>query len=178
MKKILFIAIALMAIQTSFAQTFSKGDTFVEGTVKFVSSDDTKTFNFSPTIGHFVTDKVAVGAFLNTENTKTSGATTTDSFGFGIFARYYFLKIGEHFNVHTQYQMGLNNDTAGDIKSLSANLGLGANYFVTKNLSLTVSVADLASYKSIDGGDSTTTIGFSGVTNPFTTPSFGVNYRF
>ena len=46
MKKILFIAIALMAIQTSFAQTFSKGDTFVEGTVKFVSSDDTKTFNF------------------------------------------------------------------------------------------------------------------------------------
>jgi len=175
MKKILFIAIALMAIQTSFAQTFSKGDTFVEGTVKFVSSDDTKTFDFNPTVGHFVTDKFALGVSLNTQSTKTDGVTT-DSFGFGAFARCYFLRIGEHFNVHSQ--LGLNSDKAGDIKTLSANLGLGANYFVTKNLSLTLSVADLASYKSVKGGDNTTTIGFSGVTNPFTTPSFGVNYRF
>lgn len=176
MKKLLFIAIALIAMQTSFAQTFSKGDTFVEGTVKFVSSNDTKTFDFNPTVGHFVTDKVAVGISVNTENTKTAGVTTTDSFGFGVFARCYFLRIGEHFNVHSQ--LGVNSDKAGDTKTLSANLGLGANYFVTKNLSLTLSVADLASFKSVKDGDSTTTIGFSGVTNPFTTPTFGVNYRF
>jgi outer membrane protein len=176
MKKLLFIAIALIAMQTSFAQTFSKGDTFVEGTVKFVSSNDTKTFDFNPTVGHFVTDKVAVGISVNTENTKTAGVTTTDSFGFGVFARCYFLRIGEHFNVHSQ--LGVNSDKAGDTKTLSANLGLGANYFVTKNLSLTLSVADLASFKSVKDGDSTTTIGFSGVTNPFATPTFGVNYRF
>jgi outer membrane protein len=176
MKKFLFIAIALIAMQTSFAQTFSKGDTFVEGTVKFVSSDDTKTFNFNPSVGHFVTNKIAVGLSVNTENTKTAGVTTTDAFGFGVFARCYFLRIGEHFNVHSQ--LGVNSDKAGDTKTLGANLGLGANYFVTKNLSLTLSVADLASYKSVKGGDSTTTVGFDGVKNPFTTPNFGVNYRF
>lgn len=161
-----------MAIQTSFAQTFSKGDTFVEGTVKFVSSDDTKTFNFNPTVGHFVTDKVAVGLSVNTEKTTDDLDATknVDSFGFGVFARCYFLRIGEHLNIHSQ--LGVNSDKAGDTKTL------GANYFVTKNLSLTLSVADLASYKSVKGGDNTTTIGFSGVTNPFTTPSFGVNYRF
>jgi hypothetical protein len=61
--------------------------------------------------------------------------------------------------------------------STSANLGLGANYSITKKLALTMNVADLISYESADG-NSVTTIGFTGVNNPFATAKFGVIYKF
>ena len=182
MKKFLLIAIAFFAFATSNAQTFSKGDTFVEGTVKFVTSDDVKTFNFNPSVGYFVTDKFAAGVTLNTQSTKVAGVKTSDSFGVGLFGRCYFLNIGEHFKTYSQLAINTNSDTTADTKTLSANIGLGANYFISKNLSLTLSVADLVSYASVKAGSAsavnTTTVGFSGVTNPFTTPTFGLNYRF
>lgn len=182
MKKFLLIAIAFFAFATSNAQTFSKGDTFVEGTVNFVTSNDVKTFNFNPSVGYFLTDKFAAGVTVNTQSTKTAGVTTSDSFGVGVFGRCYFLNIGEHFKTFSQLSITSNDDNAADTKSLNANLGLGANYFVTKNLSLTLQVANLASYASVKAGNdsavNTTTIGFNGVTNPFTTPTFGLNYRF
>jgi outer membrane protein len=182
MKKFLLFAVAFFAMQMSFAQSFSKGDTFVEGTVKYVTSDDVKTFNFNPSVGYFLTDKFAAVFTLNTQSTETAGVKTSDSFGVGVFGRCYFFSIGEHFRAFSQLGLTTNNDKAADTKSTNINLGLGANYFVSKNLSLTLSVADLASYASVKTGNAsavnTTTIGFSGVTNPFTTPFFGVNYRF
>ena len=117
-----------------------------------------------------------------TQSTKTAGVTTSDSFGVGAFGRCYFLNIGEHFKTFSQLSITSNDDKAADTKSLNANLGLGANYFVTKNLSLTLQVANLASYASVKAGNAsavnTTTVGFNGVTNPFTTPTFGLNYRY
>ena len=40
-----------------------------------------------------------------------------------------------------------------------------------------MNVANLISYESADG-NSTTTIGFSGIDNPFATAKFGVIYKF
>jgi outer membrane protein len=182
MKKFLLFAMMLFAFQLSSAQTFAKGDTFVEGTVKFVTSDDVKTFNLNPTVGYFLTDKFAAGVTVNTQSTKTAGVQTSDSFGIGVFGRCYFLNIGEHFTTFSQLAITSNSDKAADTKTLNANIGLGANYFITKNLSLVLSVADLVSYASVKAGNAsavnTTTVGFSGVTNPFATPTFGLNYRF
>ena len=184
MKKFLFIAIAFIAFQTSNAQSFAKGDTFVEGTVSFVTGDKNETFNFNPAVGYFVTDKVAVGVELDTQSTKdAAGAKTPDSFGVGAFARCYFLKIGEHLNVYSQLGLGTSDDKAADKKSTDVKVGLGANYFVTKNLSLTLKLANLARYSSVKKAGVTTNeteIGFAGVTNPFNgdTPTFGLNYRF
>jgi outer membrane protein len=182
MKKFLLFAMMLFAFQLSSAQTFAKGDTFVEGTVKFVTSDDVKTFNFNPSVGYFLTDKFAAVFNINTQSTKTAGVQTSDSFGVGVAGRCYFFSIGEHFRAFSQLGISTNDDKAADTKSTNINLGLGANYFVSKNLSLTLSVVDLASYASVKTGNAsavnTTTIGFSGVTNPFTTPTFGLNYRF
>jgi outer membrane protein len=182
MKKFLFIAIAFIAFQTSNAQSFAKGDTFVEGTVSFVTGDSNETFNFNPAVGYFVTDKVAVGVELNTQSTENAaGVKTSDSFGVGAFARYYFLKIGERFNVYSQLGLGTSDDKVTDVKSTDVKAGLGANYFVTKNLSLTLKLTELARYSSVKTGGvsaNETSIGFSGVNNPFATPTFGLNYRF
>ena len=186
MKNFLFALIAIFAFATAQAQTsktsFSKGDTFVEGTVKFVTSDDVKTFNLNPSVGYFLTDKFAVGVNVNTQSTETAGVKTADSFGVGVFGRCYFFNVGEHFKTYSQLSINSASDKAADTKTLSATIGLGANYFVSKNLSLTLSVADLASYASVKTGSAsavnTTTVGFAGITNPFTTPTFGLNYRF
>jgi len=182
MKKFLLFAMMLFAFQLSSAQTFTKGDTFIEGTVNFVSSDDVKTFNFNPSVGYFLTNKFAAGVTVNTQSTKTADVKTSDSFGVGVFGRYYFLNIGERFTTFSQLAITSDSDKTADTKTLNANIGLGANYFITKNLSLTLSVADLVLYASIKAGTAlavnTTTVGFSGVINPFTAPTFGLNYRF
>jgi outer membrane protein len=186
MKNFLFAIIAIFAFATTQAQEvktgFSKGDTFIEGTVKFVTSDDVKTFNLNPSVGYFLTDKFAAGLMVNTQSTETAGVKTSDSFGVGVFGRCYFFNIGENFKTFSQLAVTSNSDKAADTKSINANIGLGANYFVSKNLSLTLSVADLVSYASVKTGSAsavnTTTVGFSGVTNPFATPTFGLNYRF
>jgi|688.fasta_scaffold917788_1 outer membrane protein len=186
MKNFLFAIIAIFAFATTQAQEvkngFSKGDTFVEGTVGFVSSDNVNTFNFNPSVGYFLTNEIAAGLMVNTQSTKTAGVKTADSFGIGAFGRYFFFNIGENFKTYSQLSINSASDKTADTKTLSSNIGFGANYFVSKNLSLTLSLANLISYTSVKTGSSsavtTTAVGFSGVTNPFTTPTFGLNYRF
>jgi hypothetical protein len=69
------------------------------------------------------------------------------------------------------------NQKVGSINTTSANVGLGLNYFISKNLSLTFDVSRLANYTNSEGVSSTS-FGFDGVNNPLNTPSFGLNYRF
>lgn len=60
-------------------------------------------------------------------------------------------------------------------QNFNANLGLGVNYFVTKNLALSANLANLASYNF---ETESFNVGFSGVENPFNTTRFGVLYKF
>jgi outer membrane protein len=178
MKKFLFIATALFALQFSNAQSFAKGDKFLEGTFMFKTSDAEDTFNFNPSVGYFLTDKFAVGANFTTETTKDSnGNKTNQILGASVFARCYFLNIGEHLRVHSQLGVGTSNDKITETSTTSATLGLGINYFISKNLSLTLNAADIFSYESTEGTDSTQ-IGFEGINNPFNVATLGLNYRF
>lgn len=171
MKKILLILVAALGL-TATAQTgFKKSDKFVEGSVSYtkVTGSDA-TYTLAPTVGYFVTEKTALGVSLST----TKNVTNTTSVG--VFARHYFLNVGQNFKVYSQ--LGFNNNSGTDVKSyVSADLGLGLNYFVTKNLALTTSLTSLASYND---KTSTFNVGFDGVKNPFTTetPTFGVIYKF
>jgi outer membrane protein len=201
MKKILFIAIALLALQTSFAQTFTKGDTFVEGTFGYrnntsvvtnettgaVSLNGSTGYSINPSVGHFLTDKFAVGASLSTGQSETQGISKTTSFGYGVFARCYFLNIGEHFKAYTQVGVSGNDLKTDRAKAteLNAGISLGGNYFVSKNLALTFAVADLAKYgtsKTLSGDSFITgqnnSFGLSGVNNPLNATTFGLLYRF
>jgi outer membrane protein len=171
-KVVLLLAVLLAAFTSTNAQKSSK---FVTGTVSYTKTTDVDaTYSFNPTIGYYVTDKVSVG--ILGEVGKAGDAKTTN---IGVFGRCDFMNIGKSCQVFSQVDITSNSSTVGSIKttSTSANLGLGGNYHINKKWALTVHLADLISYESADG-NSTTTVGFTGINNPFATAKFGVMYKF
>jgi len=173
MKKFLFAAIALIAFQFSNAQSFAKGDKFLEGTFRYTDNEESQNFTISPKFGYFLSDKFALGAEVNV----AGGNKDAEAFGAGVFGRYYFFSIGEHLRVYSQAGVNTFNQKSTSENTTSAGVGLGLNYFISKNLSLTFDVSSLASYSNTEGA-STTSFGFDGVNNPLNAPSFGLNYRF
>jgi hypothetical protein len=171
-KVVLVLAVLLAAFTNTNAQ---KGAKFVSGTVSYTKATDVKaSYSITPTVGYFVTNKVAVGVLGEVGKTATEETTNV-----GVFGRCHFMTIGKHCQVFSQVDLTSNSTTTAGVKvkSTSVNLGLGANYSVTPKLGLTMHVADLISHESSDG-KSVTTIGFAGVTNPFAVGSFGVIYTF
>jgi outer membrane protein len=179
MKKFLLIAIAFFAFATSNAQTFSKGDTFVEGTFSYAKEKgQNATYGVAPTVGYFLTDKFAVGAQVEKTN-------TTDKLGAGVFARCYFLNVGKDFKVFSGLNLNTNalvlDTTTATVngfitrQNFNAGLNLGVNYFVTKNLALSANLANLAGYNFETEAFN---VGFDGVENPFNASKFGVLYKF
>ena len=97
MKK-LFSILAVVAISTGAVKaqsTFQKSDKFVEGMASYTKTEGTDgTYKLVPTVGYFVSDKIAVGVmgeFSTTQNSKTSNV--------GAFGRYYFLNLGKSFKI-------------------------------------------------------------------------------
>jgi outer membrane protein len=170
MKKILLILVAMLGL-TATAQTgFKKSDKFVEGTFSYAKEKGVDaTYGLAPTVGYFVTDKVAVGVQVETSKT-----TEGKQFSAGVFGRCYFLNVGKDFKVFSDLSVKNTNPTVGD-SFVTTNLGLGVNYFLTKNLALSANLANLAGYNFETEGFN---VGFDKVTNPFTTPKFGVLYKF
>jgi outer membrane protein len=172
---ILTLVLGLMSLTTVNAQSFKKSEKFLEGSVSYTKATDiSATYSLKPTVGYFVTDKVAVGVFGEVGESATEKTT-----GIGAFARCYFMNLGQHAKVYSQLDLGTNSVDVASVKTstVSANLSLGANYFVTSKLALTMSLANLISYESADS-KSTMSVGFAGVANPFATTGFGVLYKF
>ena len=156
---------------TNAQNDFKKGNLFLEGSVGYskVKGIDAN-YNFQPTLGYFFSDKIAGG--LSVSLGKTAGVETT---GFGAFGRYYFLNIGKNFKTFTQ--AGIGTSSTSSISTFKLNVGLGANYFVTNHLALSVGLADLVTYTS-NKATSSFGIGWDGVNNPLNAGNFGVLYRF
>jgi len=172
MKKVLLI-LGLAISTMSFGQ--KKGDKFVSGTVSYTKTTDVDgIYTINPTIGYHVTDKVSVG--ILGEVGKTS---TEKTLNLGVFGRCDFMKIGKCLTAFSQLDVTNNSTKVSEVKttSLGVNLGLGLNCSISKKLSLTMSLADLITYKNSDGV-STTTIGFTGINSPFATSKVGLLYRF
>ncbi len=171
-KVVLILAVLLAAFTTTNAQ---KGTKIVSGTVSYTKATDVKaSYSINPLVGYFVTNKVAVGVLG--EFGKTAAEETTNV---GVFGRCNFMTLGKSGQVFSQVDLTSNSTKVAGVstKTTSLNLGLGANYFLTKKLGLTMNVANLISYESTSG-NSVTTIGFTGVTNPFAVGTFGVIYQF
>ena len=174
MKKQVLLLAAILGLATLTA-TAQKSTKFVIGTVSYTKATDVEAiYSLNPTIGYYVTDKVSVGVLGGIG--KDGDAKTANV---GVFGRCDFAKIAKNCDLFSQVDITANSSTVADVKttSTSANLGLGANYHFNKKWALTMHVADLISYESADG-NSTTTIGFSGLNNPFATAKFGVLYKF
>ena len=195
---------------------FSQGNIMLEGNLGFSSNketnsdstgdiDETKTssFNFNPKAGYFVTDKIAVGVELMMGSGKTemtvfgppnvTSETTNNSFGAGVFARYYFLELGERFKTYAEAGLGFGSakwEANGVETQKDSNFGLGfdlgMNYFVTEKMAINFGLANVLGFNSttseFPGGDETTNSGINGNLNVFNnffdTPTFGLTYKF
>jgi len=169
MRKVFSILAALVVFSLSVTaqSALKKGDKIVEGTVSYSKSTGSDAeYSIAPSIGEFVTDKVAVG--VTGEFVKTNSGEVNN---FGVFGRCYFLNVGKSLKVFSQLNVGRSFDR------FATDLGLGANYFVTKNLALSANLAQLVFY-NVGDGVSNFGIGFTGVNNPISAAKFGVLYKF
>lgn len=177
MKKLLTVlAFVTVSLYSQAQNSFSKSDIIAEGTVSYSKAKGADaTYAFSPSVGYFVSDKLAVGIFGN-----ISESGTSKNSGIGAYGRYYFLSLGKNLSTFTQLSLATNSATptvGSKVNSTNVNLGLGLNYFVTSKLALTTNVANLINYTTTKS-NSNFTIGFNGITNPISTPTFGLLYRF
>jgi outer membrane protein len=196
---------------------FAQGNMFLEGNLSFSSStttdsfqgtdieeDKNSSFNFNPKFGYFISDKLALGAELSVGSSKNENTdfttspnvvseTTGSSFGAGVFARYYFLDLGERFKTFTEVGLAFGSETNefNGTETSSANgfglgVDLGMNYFVTENMAISFGLSNVLSYGTATAetpaGDETQVSGLSGnfnvFNNFFDTPTFGLLYKF
>ena len=203
MKKVLFSAVALLAFGFVNAQEksnggFSKGDVFVSGSFGITSGkaydmnsstmDLVKTngFTFSPKVGFFVTENIALGGKLGFGSAKTevdgsNVESTVSDFTLGAFGRYYFTPANQ-FSVYADFgldYMSTDYDALDAKRSgINAGFGLGMNYFVSSNFSIEAGLG-LLNYSSmkfdVDGAENETSFGLGA---DLTNISLGVNYKF
>ena len=203
MKKVLLSAVALLAFGFANAQEegkafgFAQGDVFLEGNLGFSSTNNkntevkTSSFNFNPKAGYFVTEKFAVGVELMLGSEKEEVAGNDDfkgsNFGAGVFARYYFLDLGERFKTYAEAGLGIDSGKEeyfpGDAKysGLAAGAGLGLQYFVTPKIAINFGLTDILSYSSRKWDGAEAVSEFNGNVNVFnnffTTAQFGLTFK-
>lgn len=186
MKKVIFTVTVLMfGIMVSFAQTkkkeekkdkvlfkksnfktgnqsFQASDLFVSGTVFYTGEkrpNDSRvnSFTFSPRLGYFLNEKIAIGIDLNLNSTKTELDLSSDvnkTFGLGGFGRYYFSegKFSLFGQLGVNYQSEKTESTQGvitppatevvytvtssKVNGIGLGLSAGANYFISNYFAL------------------------------------------
>lgn len=143
-KNIVMIAFLFLSMQ-SYAQT-EKNKLMLGGNINYSSvktgslNVKNTTLNLSPSVGYFVGDNLAVGVNINYSQEKFAHITQ-NSLSFGPFARYYF---GKHDKLKPFGQIGLGlfsgkhqvNLIDTNVKGSTYHIGLGAAYFITKNVAL------------------------------------------
>lgn len=219
MKKIILSVAAVFAFGFANAQEevkeakafgFAKGNIILEGNLSFgINTDEnpaeevkTSEFNFNPKAGYFLTDKIALGVEVmvgsGKEETTDLVAITTEeetmsSFGAGVFARYYFLDLGQRFKTYAEAGLGFGStkweaNSVETQKNTDINFGidLGMNYFVTEKMAINFGLANVLGFGStkseFPGGGESTSASINGnfniFNNFFDTPTFGLTYKF
>ncbi|KQO29819.1 hypothetical protein ASF10_04730 [Flavobacterium sp. Leaf82] len=170
--------------------TFEKGDMFLEGSIKISTGGESDYYGFSPKFGYLLNDKFAVGAKLNYSSEKEEAPETkTDVFGVGAFARYYFLELDKkRFKAFAEAGLGFGRNKTeiegieDTDNSITADITVGLNYFVTKNIAVTFTLANVLAYNSVspENGASSDTfnLNINLFENIFDQPQFGLLYRF
>ena len=175
MKKIILIILTVTGINfTGTAQEFGfqKGNVLVEGTLQASSQEGgmenyekQSSFGFEPKVSYFLTDKWAVGLTAGIGNSKyepKEGASELQMDSkyntVGVFGRYYFLDIGSRFKTFAELNADLRNVKLennsdydieiGDIREYHVRGGIGANFFLTKNISIAYTLTNLFGYRS------------------------------
>ena len=159
-KLILNLIVMMMATLCVYAQT-EKGYWLIGGSVAYSSTSQTEegnnstatTFDFIPKCGYFISDNLAVGAGIvylsqtSTNNnpsltnlTFTSQSTTSSTtFAFAPFVRYYFLTLGTKAKLFGEGSFGVgsgnekvNGTSLGNITNTAWAITAGPSFFLNK----------------------------------------------
>ncbi|WP_299180619.1 outer membrane beta-barrel protein [uncultured Aquimarina sp.] len=176
MKKLILTAIAVFTLTFVNAQDggFAKGDIFVSGSFGYnsTSTGDIKnnSFEFTPRVGFFVSENIAVGARLGFTTSKQEAPFTEDiknnSFNAGAFGRYYFTpssKFSVFGEVAFEYASSKQEQGTGELKinGFGLNVGPGVSYFLSDHFALEAfwgALAYATAKPDIDGADSTNAV--------------------
>ncbi len=189
MKKIIFTVAALCAIsfanaqdKTESSEGFAKGDMYFSGTAAFssekegdIKSDD---LTLSPSVGYFLTEKIALVGGLDYTSTKVDDAKTS---GFGLNAGVkYFWTPASKFSLSIGGQLSyMTEKDDADIKvnTIGLNVPVGLNYFVSDRFAITSEWGGFgytSAKADVDGAEAAT--GF-GLGLDMSTISFGLLYK-
>jgi len=208
MKKIL-LSLAVVALgysaQAQEGYGFNQGDIMLEGSIRYNTTDDKateikeNTFNFTPQVGYFISDKFAAGLYFDLSSNKVdnySGTTNinkTNAFNVGVFWRYYFLELGQRFKFYGQANVGFANAkntielaNVPTIESkgsgVNAGLDLGVNYFITPKIAINFGFANLVDYTTTKpkGGKAQNdfNMNINNFNNFFDAATFGLTFKF
>ena len=192
MKKLMLTAAAVFAFGFANAQEgqgFSKGDLFVSGAFGIDSekTGDNKSsgFEIEPKIGYFLAENIAIGGKLGYSTLKSENGSveTADEAALtvGAFGRYYatpasqFSLFGE---LAVDYSNVDNKLADQQEKQIGVNLGLGLNYFVSKNFSIEATWAGLGYTSNDNGGNGAEKTNTFGLGADLRSINFGLNYKF
>lgn len=200
MKKVLLSIVTVFTFGVLTAQEdtnfgFAKGDIFIEGNLGFYSSNDKNLdfkqseFNFNPKAGYFLSDKLALGVELmyGSQVDKVGGNKIEDfnSFGAGVFGRYYFLDLGQRFKTYAEAGLGFStfNNNILDVKGngFGMGAGLGIQYFVTEKIAINFGLTDIIGFNSFKVDNAEAVNEFYGNVNVFnnffSTAQFGLTFK-
>lgn len=192
MKKLMLTAAAVFAFGFANAQEgqgFSKGDLFVSGAFGIGSqkTGDNKSsgFEIEPKIGYFLAENIAIGGKLGYSTFKSENGPieTADETALtvGAFGRYYATPASQ-FSLFGELAVDYSNvdDNLADQqeKQIGVNLGLGLNYFVSKNFSIEATWAGLGYTSNDNGGDGADKTNTFGLGADLRSINFGLNYKF
>ena len=149
--KILKIAIAILLFTITANAQITKGNWIVGGTGNF-SSYETKYsnngnevtnkgigINISPNIGYFFINNLAVGTSIGIGYTKPKDSESSFGYGFGPFARYYFLKPEKTINILSQvgYYYGT---SSSDTRFNNFNFKVGPVIYFNSSVGLELTI--------------------------------------
>jgi len=178
MKNFFLTAIAVCTFTFMNAQEdgFSKGDIFISGSfgLNSQSTGDIKnsSFQFTPRVGFFVADNIAVGARLGFTSGKQEVPFTeelkTSAINAGAFGRYYFtpsskFSIFGEFGLEYASSKQEQGNTELKINGFGVNVGPGVSYFLSDHFALEAfwgAIAYATAKPDVDGAESTDAISF------------------
>jgi outer membrane protein W len=194
MKKLILSIALIAAFGIANAQEgFSKGNTFLTGSLKISSQNDkdedtkSNSTNFAVGVGHFLSDNFALGVNLGIGSARITEASNsteeTSEMNVGAFGRYYFSpksKFSMLGHLGVNYTSMKYKTFTPDLKFSGIDIfaAPGFNYFVSKNLSLEAVIGKIG-YSSakadVTGAKGTTNFNFN---FDFSNVGFGMNFRF
>lgn len=194
MKKLLLsAAIAVLGLSQINAQDgttggFSNGDLYVSGSLGVNSSKQgdfkRNSLDFSPSVGYFVSDNIALEFNLLVGSTKDEDDDKTSRFGAGVGATYFFTPASQFsftIGAGAAYITDTNKPDGGPnskYNTFGLAIAPGLNYFISDKFALRASIAAL-SYTSgkadFPGAEAENEFGLNA---DLSNVNFGVTYKF